>query len=88
MGKQPWKASDRLLDSCGWTLSEHECERFGYAVHTAVHLPSLFDSDQHVLLGDPTAPAAQIHCITGTTKQANAKLVLDEQAEKAAKGVR
>jgi hypothetical protein len=83
-GKKSWKTKELLLDYRGWILSEAESERFGYAVHTAVHLPGLFDSNRYMLLGDPTAPAAQINCITGTTKKAaNAKLVLDSKAVKA-----
>ncbi|MDR3414979.1 MAG: PHD finger domain-containing protein, partial [Nevskia sp.] len=80
-----WKRDARLLDYRGWILSESEYDRFGYAVHTAVHLPGLLDSDQYLLLGDPTAPAAQINCRTGTVKKANAKLVLDAAAVRAAR---
>lgn len=84
--KSSWKTKELLLNYRGWIVSEAEYERFGYAVHTAVHLPGLFDSNRYMLLGDPTAPAAQLNCITGTTKKkANAKLVLDSQAVKAPK---
>lgn len=75
-----WEPKALLLDYKGWILAEHEYERFGYAIHTAVHLPGLFDSGSYILLGDPTMPAAQINCITGTTIKANAKLILDPKA--------
>lgn len=88
------KRDARLLDYRGWILSESEYERFGYAVHTAVPLPGLLSrtsktskasetgSDRYLLLGDPTAPAAQINCRTGTTKAANVRLVLDTNERK------
>ena len=41
----------------------------------AVHLPDLFDSNRYIL-----RHAAQMNCITSTTKKANAKLVLDSKA--------
>lgn len=68
----------RVLDYKGWILTEKEYQRFGYAVHTAVHLPRLFDkSTKYVLLGDPTLPAAQINCVTGTGRTPNAQLTVD-----------
>jgi hypothetical protein len=82
--RSSWKTKELLLDYRGWIVSEAEYRRYGYAVHTAVHLPGLFDSNRYLLLGDPTAPAAQINCITGTKEKANAKLVLDSKAVKAA----
>jgi hypothetical protein len=71
-------ARSRVLDYKGWILTEQEYMRFGYAVHTAVHLPLLFDDSavKYVLLGDPTMPAAQINCVTGTGKTANVQLTL------------
>lgn len=68
-----------LLDYRGWILTEDEYDRFGYAIHTGVFLWRLYDDSDttYVLMGDPTAPAAQINCIRGTGKsQPNAQLVM------------
>src|SRR4051812_24815679 len=73
-----------MIDYRGWFLTDDEYEHFGYAVHTAVPLPGLSldeaSSDRYLLLGDPTAPAAQINCRTGTQEEANVQLVLDAGA--------
>ena len=71
------KARSRILDYTGWILTDEEYQQFGYAVHTAVHLSRLFDGGtKYVLLGDPTLPAAQINCVSGTTKRPNAQLIV------------
>lgn len=74
-------ARGRVVDYKGWILTADEYRRFGYAVHTAVHLARLFPSDTsdstYVLLGDPTMPASQINCVTGTNKRPNAQLTVN-----------
>lgn len=71
-------ARGRILDYTGWILSTQEYQQFGYAVHTAVHLSRLFGADKgdYVLVGDPTRPAAQINCVTGTDKRPNVQLTV------------
>lgn len=75
----PSKPQARLLDYRGWILTEDEYERFGYAIHTGVFLSRLYDDSDttYVLMGDPTAPAAQINCVHRSGKShPNAQLVL------------
>ena len=51
-GTKRWKPKSLLLDYKGWILTQKEYENFGYAVHTAVQLPHIFDSlINFILLG-------------------------------------
>ena len=74
-------ARSRIVDYKGWILTAQEYQRFGYAVHTAVHLQRLFPAEavEYVLLGDPTMPASQINCVTGTGKRPNAQLTVSSK---------
>ena len=74
------KARQLLLYYTGWILTSREYQLFGYAVHTAVQLPDLLPEtgETFVLVGDPSTPAAQINCVTGTgPRRPNAQLVID-----------
>ena len=51
-GQASWKPRSLLLDYKGWILTDKEYQNFGYAVHTGVQLPKVFESsDKYVLVG-------------------------------------